>query len=1035
MPFSLMVWSPLRSMNMDLFSTHPELCDPTCPRIGCLPPRATVVPALHKGVFYRNHTESECVTSLNGDFRFSYQQEDSIPDFFAMDYDDSGWDTIDIPSMWQYRGYGSPVYPNVEYPIPFDPPFVSCVNPVGYYRRRFTARKAARSVLYLGGVDSAYYLYLNGVFVGFAKGSRIPSEYDVTDLLADGENLLCVKVFTYSDGTYLENQDMLLASGIFRDVLLVQTEALSVWDYEIVTRKDQVTVKVTLWDADYTNAAVTVELDGQTITKPADKAVEFTVTVEDPRYWNAETPHLYPLCITLTQGDRTVELHTKRIGLRDIRVEGNRLLVNGSPITLKGINRHEHDPKNGRAITVERIERELKLLKDHNFNAIRCAHYTNHPAFYEVASELGIYVMDEADLETHGAHCGTGDQGYFSKLPEWKPAIFDRISRMVERDKNETCINIFSLGNEHGDGQNLRECAAYIRERTGGRFPVFHTVENWREPQCSDFRMNGYMNMESLMSFPEEGKPVVLLEYGHAMGNSPGLMEDTWDYVYCNRHVIGGYTWEFKNHGFYAEDENGTPYYKFGGDFEDYNHWSNFSMDGYCLSDGTPKPSLRDCKNVHSPCYVTLKDGKITVMNTNDFRPLDYVRMVWEISEDYKVLRSGEAMLPAVAPHETAELDVPTDLPAHTPGAAYYATMRFYDETGFEIGVKQVCLGRVEGESYVAVKPVAAVEQRGADFTVTADGFTVKVEKGLICYYERGGRVLLDAPMQLSFYRAPTDNDGIVNFSARWIGHWGGAFLKHWRFFPHTADCHSEDDCIRITVTGKVLPVSRNVGFAVSLIYRIYADGLVLVEYDGMPYGGVPEALPRIGVCFTLAADYTDATWFGRGEDENYCDRKAHCPIGLYSLPIRDMNFQYDVPQERGTRTETRFVSVTGRDKTFTVVGAPQFDFSCHDFTLQNLEDARHRNELIRTPEKYLYIDYRMRGLGSHSCGPDPEEQYELRPHAFRMVFGLCGEDTDGALELARHTYRVMTEALSGRHTFSREEAEAGVIECNINRD
>ena len=1012
------------------------LTDPARQREGHLDPRATIIPARHRGVTYRNHRESECVTSLNGGYRFAYRTEDSVPDFFSWDLDDTSWDTIDVPSMWQYRGYGSPVYPNVEYPIPFDPPYVSCDNPVGYYRRRFTANKAARSILYFGGVDSIYFVWLNGVYVGFAKGSRLPSEYDVTDLLRDGENLLCVKVFTYCDGTYLENQDMLLASGIFRDVLLVQTETLSVWDYEIITHKNEVTVLVTLWDADYTNATVTVELDGQTVVKPASKTVDFSVTVEDPRYWNAETPDLYPLYITLTRGDDIVEIHTKHIGLRDIRIEGHSLLVNDTPITLKGINRHEHDPKNGRAITVERIERELKLLKDHNFNAIRCSHYPNHPAFYEVASELGIYVMDEGDIETHGAHTGTGDQGWFSKQPAWKHAILDRTRRMVERDKNETCITIFSMGNEHGDGENIREGVAYIRERTGNRFPVFHTVEDWRDPKVSDFRMNGYMNMESLMSFPEEGKPVVLLEYGHAMGNSPGLMEDTWDYVYFNRHVIGGYTWEFKNHGFYAEDENGTPFYKYGGDFEDYNHWSNFSMDGYCLSDGTPKPSLRDCKNVHSPCYVKMTDGKITVMNTNDFRPLDYVRMVWEISEDYTVLLSGETMLPAVRPYETAALDIPTTLPANIPGATYYATLRFYDEHGMEIGVKQVCLGSVPAELYREICPRAEITQDGADLTIKADTFAVRITDGLLSYYERAGKVLLDAPMKLNFYRAPTDNDGIVNFSARWIGRWDWAFVKHWKFHPRTAEYTVEDTCIRVTVKGKILPVSRLIGYTVTLTYRIYADGLVLVEYEGTPYGDLPEVLPRMGVCFKLAEDYTDTVWYGRGEDENYCDRKAHCPMGLYSRPIKDMNFIYDVPQECGTRTETRFVTVTGEDKSLSVIGADGFDFSCHDFTLQNLENARHRNELVRTPEKYLYIDYKMRGLGSHSCGPNPEEAYELRPHAFRLVFGLCGETHgDTALELARKNYAVKTEALSGKHEFHREETVRSVIECDINRE
>ena len=1012
-----------------------QIQDPTLPWEGTLAPRATMVPALHRDVFYRNRDEAELLMSLNGDYRFSYQKDDCIPDFFAMDYDDSAWDSIDVPSMWQYRGYGMPAYPNVEYPIPLNPPFVSGENPVGYYRKRFLARKAERSILYFGGVDSAYFVYLNGVYVGFAKGSRLPAEYDVTELLCEGENLLCVKVFTYSDGTYLENQDMLLASGIFRDVTLIQTEKLSVWDYEIVTKENRVDVRVSLWDTDYRDAAIRVELDGHTLEKPAGKEVCFSVTVSDPKYWNAETPYLYSLYITLLRGDRTVELHSKRIGLRDIRTDGNRLLVNGTPITLKGINRHEHDPKNGRAVTADFIEGELKLLKDHNFNAIRCAHYPNHPAFYEIASELGIYVMDEGDIETHGCHV-LGDQGYLSKQESWINSFLNRTQRMVERDKNETCVTIFSMGNEHGDGENIRAGVRYIKERTGNRFPVFHTVENWREPEVSDFRMNGYMNMESLMSFPEEGKPVVLLEYGHAMGNSPGLMEDTWDYVYFNRHVIGGYVWEFKNHGFYSEDAEGQPFYKYGGDFGDYNHWSNFSMDGYCLSDGTPKPSLRDCKNVQSPCYVRLTDGKITVMNTNDFRALDYVRMTWEITEDYIVLQSGEMMLPAIKPYETYALPLSTDLPAHTAGAAYFVTLRFFDENGAEIGVKQVSLGKESGEAYTEVCPAATVTQDGEDFHIKADTFTVKITDGLLSYYEREGKVLLDEPMKLNFYRAPIDNDGIVNFSPRWISRWDWMFLKHWQFYPDSASAVREDAAIRVTVRGRVMPISRFVGFTVELVYRIYQDGLVLVEYKGDPYGDLPEALPRIGVCFPLSRDYTETEWYGRGSDENYCDRNAHCPVGRYRLPIRDMNFLYDVPQECGTRTENRFVSVKGGDKTLTVIGAEFFDFSCHDFTLEDLIAARHRNELMRSEEKYLYIDYKMRGIGSHSCGPNPEACYELPPHSFRFVFGITGtSDEETILKLARSAFPSHTEKLSETYVFNREEAVAGVLECNINRD
>ncbi|MBQ3179077.1 MAG: hypothetical protein IJB52_14750, partial [Clostridia bacterium] len=365
------------------------------------------------------------ICSLNGTYRFSWQTTDCLTDFHFPAYDDSGWDNLDVPSMWQYHGYSKPQYPNVQYPIPFNPPYVSCENPVGYYRRTFTAHRAPRSILYFGGVDNAYFVYLNDTYVGFSKGSRLPAEYDVTDLVQDGENLLCVKVFTYSDATYLENQDMLLASGIFRDVLLVQTPAVSVWDYEIRTEGDTLSLVVTLWDGNYSGYTLQVEADSQMKEQSASKQMHFSFTISDAKRWNAETPYLYPVYLTLLRDGEVMEVHSKRVGFVKTALDGYRLLVNGSPVTLKGICRHEHDPQNGRAITVERIERELRLIKEHNLNAIRCAHYPNHPAFYEIASELGIYVMNEGDLETHGCEV-TGDQGFLSKQSGWLKAYMNR---------------------------------------------------------------------------------------------------------------------------------------------------------------------------------------------------------------------------------------------------------------------------------------------------------------------------------------------------------------------------------------------------------------------------------------------------------------------------------------------------------------------------------------------------------------------------------------------------------------------------------
>ena len=984
---------------------------------------------------------------LNGTFLFSYQQEDCLKNFEQMDYDDSAWNTIDVPSMWQYRGYSKPLYPNVEYPIPFNPPYVCCDNPVGYYRLHFTAQKCGRSILYFGGVDNAYFVYLNGTYVGFSKGSRLPAEYDVTDLLQEGENLLCVKVFTYSDATYLENQDMLLANGIFRDVMLIQTAETSLWDYELYTEGNTLYADVTLCGTK--GCTLRLEVADQVLEQPAAEKLHFSVTIPDVKPWNAETPNLYPVYITLLKNGEVLEVHSKKIGFRHARTEGNRLLLNEAPITIKGICRHEHNPQNGHAITVDLIEKELRLIKDHNFNAIRCAHYPNNPAFYEIASELGIYVMNESDLETHGAHVA-GDQGFISKLPQWLDAYMNRAIRMVERDKNETCVIIWSAGNEHGCGENVDATLRYIKKRLRN-VPIFHTMDDGRNPHINDFRANAYFSMESLTSYPSEGKPVILTEYGHAMGNSPGLMEDTWDYVYQNRHITGGYLWEFKNHGFYQEDEKGRAFYQYGGDFEDINHWSNFSMDGYCLSDGTPKPSLRDSKNVLSPCYVTFTDGNIRLLNTNDFRSLEYVKMHWEIREDYLVLEQDDMQLPAIKPYTAYDLPLSTDLPAQTPGATYYVTLHFYEETApdtlRELGIKQVCLGSVAKVSATDTLPKQEscdnstslkINWGTTNATVEGTQFTAKIQNGLLSYYEKGGQVLLNAPMKLNFYRAPIDNDGIVGWSLRWIQDWEKVFLKHFTFFAETMELEDSpsSDSLCIKVTGKCLPTGRYAGFFVTLKYHIYENGLIITEYEGEPYGKLPKVLPRIGIAFELSDAYTHAKWYGRGPEENYCDRKAHCPVGLYQLPISEMNFQYDVPQECGTRTDTRFVSLSGDAGAFSVIGMDNFAFSCHDFTLQDLEAARHRNELEKTDRKHLYIDYKMRGLGSHSCGPNPEEYYELRPHTFRFAFAICGQhDENTLLQLARTDFGVHTEALSEEYTFDTEWKPAGVIECNINND
>ena len=1009
-----------------------RLYDPEVTHENRLPPRATVVPALHKDVFYKNKEDSELILDLNGEYKFCYRETDDVADFFKTDLDDSGWDTLPVPSMWQYHGYSAPLYPNVEYPIPFVPPYVGNKNPVGYYRKRFNTQKGGRRILYFGGVDSAFFVYLNGEYAGFSKGSRMPAEFDVTALVCDGENLLCVKVFTYSDGTYLENQDMLLASGIFRDVMLYTLKDTYVWDYCVRTQGNTVFADVSVRGI-LCGAELKVSVGELSLSAEAKGENSFRFDIDGAKRWNAEEPYTYELTVELFSDGELAEIHTKKFGFAEYEVRGNKLMLNGRQITLKGINRHEHDPKNGRAVTVERTERELKLIKAHNMNAIRCSHYPNNPAFYELCTELGIYVMNEADIETHGAYV-CGDMGFFSKHPHWYKAYYDRVSRMYERDKNETCISIWTLGNENGDGENLYKCYDYLKSRSVKK-PVMHTGDNGRAPAVSDFRAFGYFNMEELTSFAPEGKPVMMLEYGHAMGNSPGLMQDTWDYVYRNRHICGGYVWEFKNHGFYCEDAEGNAFYKYGGDFGDINHWSNFSMDGYCLSDGTPKPSLRECKNVLAPTYVTLEDGKIILMNTNDFRSLDYLTLEWELTEDYIQIRSGKTQVPPIAPYESAALDIDTSVEEAKAGAEYFVGLRFYDENGTQIAYKQLSLGvKREKESFIPAAADMNVEERGNVILLSGEGVRIEITDGLLSYFENDGEVLLDTPMSFNFYRAPIDNDGIINWNERWIKDWNARLYRYFELIPLRTKVHRGDNGeICVSVVGKVAPVSKFTGFDIEMSYTVTRGGNILLDIHGSPYGKFAQTLPRIGVAFTLDKKMERATWYGRGEDECYPDRREHCNFGFYSKSVSEMNFIYDIPQECGTRTDTRFLKIAGKGRnSFSVVGSDSFSFSYHDFTLSDLISARHRNELKRSDRNYLYVDYAMRGIGSKSCGPDPEECYELRAHEFRFAFLLSPcSDENTLLELCRKRFGAVSRKLGDTHVFDRKKAHMNIVECN----
>lgn len=1021
----------------ELMFKDPNIENPHVLGINRLAARATIVPAQKKGVYYRNKEESAMLRSLNGDYKFAYCPADDMPEFYAESVSDATWDTIDVPSMWQYRGYGAPTYPNVYYPMPFDPPYIKIPNPVGYYRRTIHIENPAKhTILHFGGVDNAFYVYFNGEFVGFSKGSRLPSEFDISHLVRKGENLLAVKVFTYSDATYLENQDMLMANGIFRDVYLIETGDTYLWDYRVTTTYNSFTVRAK-FHVESTDYTVALTLGDERVELPVAEEISHTFVLKEPKLWNAEEPNLYDLCIELLKDHAAVEVHSKRVGIMHTRVEGNKFLVNEKPIYIKGVNRHEVNCKNGRAITVEQIDRELREIKANNLNAIRLSHYTNNPATYEIASELGLYLMDEADMETHGAGA-TGDQGFLSKDPEWLDAYKDRVSRMLETNKNETSIFIWSVGNECGRGPNLERCIDMVRDFDSTRENI---ITQDKLGAYTHFRLIGYYPMSRLAEYPHEGYPVIAIEYAHAMGNSSGTLQDYWDYNYTHEQMAGGFVWEYKSHGFYCEDENGNAFYKYGGDFpgNDY-HWGNFCLDGYHMSDGTPKHTWYELKDVSFAAYVVLENGAVRVKNTNDFTTLSAFTGEYEIQEDYSVIRSAAFAVPHVVPHEwftAADIDLSVADPK--PGATYYLNVCFRKD-GERVMKKQFKLPiECLKPKYAAKKFAYTTSAKNYRLTVEGENFSVSFEKGMLCRYEKNGKLLLDAPVKPILYRAPMDNDGIRNivpqsYWQRHIASWERVVLDKWNFNLHDIEVLEQEDKVTVKCSGKLCPTTFYMGFVYNIEYDIFADGIVHMSVKGKPYGDVPSILPRIGFVVPVAKEFRTAEWYGRGPRESYSDSKAAATVSLYKADILDTYTVFDYPQESGNHEDTGFVRVLNDENNALAVSAQgAFAFSFHDFTIEALDAARHKNEIVKSTDyNYLYIDYKMRGLGGKSCGPDPEEAYELHPHTFVFSIVFSDSDCSGALQLARADFGKGTKALSETYTYEKPQNPHELVECNV---
>jgi beta-galactosidase len=879
------------------------------------------------------HTDAPRL-ALDGDWRFRLSPVADVPeDFAASDFDDSGWRALSVPCHWPLRGYGNPWYTNVVYPFPVDPPHPPEENPTGDHRVTFDLPEGwtgRQVVLRFEGVESCAKVWLNGEELGFFTGSRLPAEFDVT--LRPGRNVLAVRVHQYSSASYLEDQDQWWLPGIFRSVTLEARGDL-----------DDVFVH-----ASYADGRGTLRVDAST---PATVSVpelgvevptgeEVTVPVEP---WSAERPRLYDA--TVTAESETVRL---RIGFRTVSIEDGVLLVNGEPLQLRGVNRHEFHPDHGRAVPYETMREDVLLMKRHNINAVRTSHYPPHPAFLDLCDELGLWVIDECDLETHG-FVFTGWERNPSDVPEWRESYLDRMRRTVERDKNHPSIVLWSLGNESHTGANLAAMADWVRERDPSR-PVHY--EGDADCAYVDVYSRMYATHAEVEKIGQEpGIPFLQCEYAHAMGNGPGGLAEYVALFDKYPRIAGGFMWEWIDHGL----RHPSLEYAYGGDYGEPLHDGNFVIDGLLYPDRTPSPGLLDVKKVYEPIRISFADGRVTV---EELRPVPPLRFAWSSGEASGELdlSSGSAPLPSVDGIVTVRAVLASDEP--------------WADAGHEITWAQH--GVVAPES-----PVLPGTDRPQQ---TVDGFSFGAAE-----FDRRGRLRafgglpVGAP-HLTLWRAPTDNDRGEN--AHLDQTWHAIGLHR---LTHRFDGVSAGDTL--DVRERTAPAALARGAHVTYEWASAADGLALtVSID--PEGDWPEPIGKLAITMPLPASIERVTWFGRGPGEAYPDTGHATLTGCWESTVDDLQTPYIRPQENGRRADVRWAELTEADgRGLRVAG--DFGLAVRRWTDADLAAATHRNQLTAGDAVWLTIDVGQQGIGTASCGPGalPEYVLTLRKTAFTVVF------------------------------------------------
>ena len=989
-----------------------------------MPARAYYIPASKRmDNLVEHREESDRMQLLNGTWKFQYFNSiyDIQDSFFEKNYDTENFDEIQVPSVWQMAGYDTHQYTNIRYPFPFDPPYVPQDIPCGAYVHTFEYsrdEKAPKSFLNFEGVDSCFYVWINGSYIGYSQVSHMTSEFDVTDVLQDGTNTVAVLVMKWCDGSYLEDQDKFRMSGIFRDVYILKRPKQAISDYHIKTRIEDMLAKVEIEMKFYSplNVKISIEDRNGAVVALGSIAEEGTAVLEiaSPELWNTENPYLYKLILE-TENEVIVD----HIALRKIEIKDQVIYLNGQKIKFRGVNRHDSDPVTGFTINPEQITTDLTLMKQHNFNAIRSSHYPNAPFFYEMCDKYGFMVIDEADIEAHGPFMiyrkEDTDYNRFKRWnemiaddPAWEEAIVDRVKLMVERDKNRFCIVMWSMGNESAYGCNFEKALEWTKNFDPDRITQYESARYRNYDETYDYsNLDVYSRMYPALSEIQEyldkdgSKPFLLVEYCHSMGNGPGDFEDYFQMIQDNDKMCGGFVWEWCDHAIaHGTAENGKTIYAYGGDHGEEIHDGNFCMDGLVYPDRTVHTGLLEYKNVYRPARVisyNKESGELVLHNYMDFDDLkDYVKISYELTQDGLVISKGILPEFSVAPHGEGKTNLKINVPEN--GKCYLKLiyhlkkeLPLLDEDHI-LGFDEIEVSKEDTKCKLAEKWIPKtvvdselqVNENDTQIHIKGREFAYTIDKRTALFTEMkfAGREYLNHPMELNIWRAPTDNDMYIK--SEWKkAHYDKAYTR-----AYTTEVVQGKHGVKITSHASVVAETVQKILDVTITWKIEAAGKIDADIAVTKDDEFPD-LPRFGVRMFLDKKLSAVRYFGMGPQESYCDKHQAASHGLYRADVGDLHEDYIRPQENGSHYDCEYVELNNSRYGIVASAEKAFSFNASYYTQEELEKKTHNYELIESDSVVFCVDYALNGIGSNSCGPVVLEQYRFDDVLFRFQFTL----------------------------------------------